>query len=249
MFISSSHMLKRVQFFESNWKEWFHSVSHSFSKKKGLILESYFWKVKCLESFLRKKTLWITLKKFHFFESVEKVFNLLSRIQQKRVQFFESYQKKEFNSFSYSKKSSILWVKFKKKRFNSVSHIQKKSSILWVKFKKLILWVILWKKFISWSQIWKWVQFFSSYLNKRSNSLCHIWTNGPTLCVMSKKFNCSIHCVILKKRVQFFGHLQRKRVQFCESYWKKTILRVKLKNSSILWIITLFFNGSILWVI
>ena len=34
MFISSSHMLKRVQFFESNWKEGFHSVSHSFSKKK-----------------------------------------------------------------------------------------------------------------------------------------------------------------------------------------------------------------------
>ena len=145
-----------------------------------------------------KKTLWITLKKFHFFESVEKVFNLLSRIQQKRVQFFESYQKKEFNSFS-----SILWVKFhsvSKKRFNSVSHIQKKSSILWVKFKKLILWVIFWKKFISWSQIWK---------------------MGPILFVIFEQMG-PILFVIFEQKVQLFASCQRNlTVQFIASYSRK----------------------------
>ena len=121
MFNSSSHMLKRVQFYESYVdkgfnsssqieKKGFHSVSHinrkgfnsvNHSFFKSSILESNFRKgFQCLESFFSKKTLWITLKKR---------LNYLSRIQQISSIFCV-----------ISKKSSVLWVIFKKK---ILSHI------------------------------------------------------------------------------------------------------------------------------
>ena len=134
-----------------------------------------------------KKTLWITLKKFQFFESVKKGFTLLSRIQQrssilrvlsekrssilcviseKRVQFFESYQKKEFNSFSnflVKKFNSVSQIQ--KKKFNSVSQSQKINSVshIFIKKKKHFLESYLKKGPILFVLFEQTVQFFASY--------------------------------------------------------------------------------------
>ena len=190
------------------------------------------------------------IEKIQFFESVKKGFNLLSRIQQKRVQFFESYQNKEFNSFSYiQKKGSILWVIYKKKGI-----------ILWVKFKQK-------------------VQFCESTFEKRSNSLRHIWTKGPILCVKLKKRvqfgvsywkksirvklkKSSILCVWKKKSSILW--VISKKVQFFVSKFQKKFNSLSHIKGSILWVILKkksstekMFNswshilkkGSIIWVI
>ena len=85
-----------------------------------------------------------------------------------------------------------------------------------------------------------------------------------------KRFNSLRH--IKEIRVQFFGHIPRKRVEFCESYSKKKFNSVthtgkkfqlfesckkrfnslsyifdKNKKSSILWVVP--EKGSILWVV
>ena len=217
---SSLSYIEKVQFVESyskkkNWVIFKGSILRVTIKKKKV---QFCWVTFAKSSVLR------VLKKIQFFKSRKKKgFNLLSRIQ----------QKKEFNSSSLiRKRSSILWVIFRKR-----------GSILWVIFKKKgsILWVIFWRKFISWSQIWKKGQFFPSYLNKRSNSFRHIWTKGPILCVILQKFNCSILWVMFKKgsniwvifpkKVNSLGHIKEgfnsskhiEKIKSFESYWKSSI--------------------------
>ena len=141
---------------------------------------------------------WIRLKKgFNYLTHFPKVnsfksnqkYNSSSRILI-RVQFFPFFLKKkkvQFCDSNSKKKGSILWVKFKNSQF--CESFFEKSSFLGVIFEQK-------------------VRFFSSYLNKRSNSLRHI----------------------KEIRVQFFGHIERKKVQFCESYWKNSSLRVKQKK-------------------
>ena len=117
----------------------------------------------------------------------------------KEFQFFESYYKKRFNSWSHFffwEKGSILWVIFFKdsilwgisrKKFYSLSHIFwknsvyfesyfKEGSILWVKLEKSsILWVVLKKKVQFFESYWKKVRFLKVKIfdPKRLKSLSH----------------------------------------------------------------------------
>ena len=85
----------------------------------------------------------------------------------------------------------------------------------------------------------KGVQFFESY-QKKSSILWVIFKKvqffeGPILCVIFKKLNCSIHCVIFKKKKSPILWLYSKKkgwilwvvlkkIQFLESNSKKSIL-------------------------
>ena len=124
---------KKVQFFESYLTKGFNSVNRiqkkrfiSFShteSKRGSILEGHI---------------------FHFFFWKKKKLKSTSLVQ-KKVQFFESCQKKKVHSFSHVKKGSIFWVIFQEE-FNSLSHIS------WQKKKVQIF-----------ESFFKRVQFFESY--------------------------------------------------------------------------------------
>ena len=140
-------------------------------------------------------------------------------INKKKVQFFDSYSKRWFNSLSHVQKGSILWVIFfkrgsilwviQKRRFNSLSHAQKKVQFFESYSKK--------KRF----------NYFESFKKRRFNSLSH--TQKRVQFFESFKKEGSI----------LLSHTQKK-VQFFESYSKK---------SSILWVTLENKKGSILWVI
>ena len=157
---------------------------------------------------------------------IEKKGSTLWVSKKKKVQFVESYSTKDFNSSSLIRKRSAILSFILKKRFNSVSHIQKKvqfcesyskkSSILWVIFHFLesylkkgpILFVIFEQK----------VQYFASYQRNLTVQFIASYSRN-------KRFNSLRHTQEIN---QFFGDIQGKRVQFCESYSKK---------GSILWVI------------
>ena len=132
---SSSHMLKLLQFFESNWKEGFHSVSHinrkgsilwviAFQKKfnswviffeKGLNAQSHVFEKDSLNHIEKISILWVSKKRVQFVESYStKKSSILRVLSEKGVQFFES-----------RKKSSVLCVSHIFKRVNSLSHTPK----------------------------------------------------------------------------------------------------------------------------
>ena len=226
-FSSLSNILKRVQFFESNWIEGFHSVSHIH--RKGSILwvivfqkESYFLKrVKCLESCFVKKIFVSTWKNSNFWVSEKKgsicwvgfnkEFNSSSLIRKKEFNSFESYQKKEFNSLSHIRKKEFnSFSNFFSKNIQFCESNSKKKSILWVIISKnSILWVIFRKSSILWVKFnkssflgvkfWNRVHFLESYLNKKSDSLRHIQ----------------------QKRFQFYASYSRKKSSILWSYSKK----------------------------
>ena len=158
--------------------------------------------------------------------------------------FFESYQKKKFNSLSHiqrkkgfnaslSRKKSVVKNFFQKKfqfsesysrkRVHSVSPSQKKVQFLGSNWINLNLWVKSKK-----------VQFFESYWKKRVHSSGHVreksvlnffsfifFSKISIFWVTFKKMG-SIHWVVLKKKFVFLSHTQ-KEIQFFESYsfWLK----------------------------
>ena len=112
-FSSLSNISKRVQFFESNWKEGFHSVSHI--NRKGSILWVIVFPI--LESYLRKGKMLRVIFFKNSLNHIEKRFNSLSRIQQKSSIFWVIF--KELNLWVVLKKGSILGVLLEKKGLNS----------------------------------------------------------------------------------------------------------------------------------
>ena len=199
---------RRVQFFESFWKEGFNSVSY-FLKEKWFNSLNHVQKVGSIsmsQCWRKSSILWVMLNR--------------------RVQFFESCWTEGFNSFSHvEQKGSILWVMLKrrvqfcqsfwKEGFNSVSLIKKKGSIQWI---------IFFEKFNSWSQNKKGFQCLESFLffptkikfieshseKKKFNSLSHI---------QQKKFNSleQYLWVLIKKGFNSESLIRKKRVQFWES--------------------------------
>ena len=160
----------------------------------------FVWKIQYFESYWK----WV-----QFFESYQKKeFNSLSQFFSQK-QHFESYFKKRFNSLSrFFEKKSLSHIN---KVLNSLSRIQK-CSILWVVFKKKlnssslvrkrssILSVILRKRLNSVSQISKRVHFFESYQQNEFKSLSHIKRNFK---------NSSTLWVIFWKKVQFEASYSR----------------------------------------
>ena len=147
MFNSSSHILIRVQFFQSYWKKV--QIFDSFFPKKQFF-RSYQKRVQLFKTYWKTLIHWVILKKFYWKKcSILRVicwkrFSSLSNIL-KRVQFFESN-----------------W----KEGFHSVSHINKKGSIVWVISQKFNSLSRKWKK-VQFLESYKEVQFFESYAKKR----------------------------------------------------------------------------------
>ena len=180
---------KKVEF----WKTCEKGINSSSNFQKKKLSHISKKKVQILESFQKISILWVTQKKVSILWVIfkKKKLNSLSLIfvgkksilrvelktgsilwvvSNKRVQFFESYQKKVFNSLSQIRKRvqsfPIKKVPFLdsyfKKKFNSLSHIwknvqffasysKKKGSILRVVIKKgSILWIILQKSSNFW---------------------------------------------------------------------------------------------------
>ena len=206
---------RRVQFFESYWK----NLWVILKKKKVQFFVSYFWwKLNSLSrfffwqknskiqfcdsrsrnfnslshSFFEKKTiLRVMLKKVQFIESCSNRFNPLS-LSRKKVQFFESF---------FLEKSSIFYG------FDSLSRIQTKvSSILWVILQKeegSIL-SVTFKKFNSLSYIQR--RFNSlSQLKKINSNWEEVHKRGSILWVVYKEFNSFSH--FSKRRFRFFESL------------------------------------------
>ena len=178
-FKSASHQKKKVQFFESNFK----NINFK-SLRQVPFFES--WEKSILwEFFFKKNQFFKSNENMSYMQKKKKVFDSLSRIEKKRfdsltlsriyltkIQFFESY----------SKRGSILWVTFEKRVQFFESHLSKEGSILWVTFRKGK------------------VQFFESFWEKRFYSLNH--KKGQFFASDLEK--SSILCVVLKKRVRFF---------------------------------------------
>ena len=164
---------------------------------------------------------------------VEMKGSILSSYKKKTlVQFCESCWK-EVQFFKSSKNSSKIWVIFFRKILET--SFFEKSFILWDIFlnyrrKSSILWVVLEKKFNSWSQFFfeKKVPFFESYFPK--TQFFEAYREKQVLFFESyfffkKKINFesyfkegSILWVKLEKN-QFFESCWKKN-QFFESYWK-----------------------------
>ena len=148
-----------IKFFELHFLIMFNSLNHL----KKLLCESYSKKVlKSCESHKRKK-------RVQFFESYCKMGSILWVIfKRKKVQFFESCSKSEFNFYE-----SMLKKKFnsmshvengfnslsdvQKEGFNSLSHVEKEgfNSVSLIKKKGSIQWITVFEKFNSWSQLKK----------------------------------------------------------------------------------------------
>ena len=187
--------------------------------------------------FKKKSILWVIFKKIQFFDSygkkkssilrLKKKFNSLSHfleksflcvIFEKRVQFIASYARKKFNSLRHiQEKESKSLVIFKEKWFISVSR-NKKSSILWVVFyKKVQFCVSNWKKFNSLSLkkgsiVWvisQKVQFFESKLKKKG-SIRVIFDKRYSLSHIQKKSNSLTHCQKIKGL--FFESILKERL-------------------------------------
>ena len=190
-FNSSSHILKRVQFFEKYFEEGFNSVSRieksvqfceSYWKKDefcGLASKrkfnsvSYFYWWKNFESWKKKGSISLNQKisKVQVSESCKKgsILWVISR----KVQVLESW-KKEGTMLSVKlskKKSLVLWVIF-----------STKSSILWVISKKGSILLILWV-------------FFNSILKitKKINSVSQLKKKSSIMWTRWKKFNSLSH--------------------------------------------------------
>ena len=181
-------------------------------------------------------------KKVQYFESYQrKKWNPLSRIGE--FQFFESYSKKSSMSnkkvIFKKKTSSILWV---------VCFLQKQSSVSRIRtWKNFILRVTMKKRINSSSH------FFGkkNILKRRFKSVSHKKSNSLSF-VEKKGFNSSSHIeknlwVILKKssvlwivflrQAQFFECFFSKKIQFFESHSKKFNSLSHAPEISILWVI------------
>ena len=113
--ISMSYVKRKIQFCESCWKEGFNSLNYIFCfwknsgsrSKRVQLFDSFSKKVNSLSQ-IKNLILWVILKKFYW-----KMFNSSNHILT-RVQFFQSYWKKRFNSVS----------QIFQKRFNPLIDIQ-----------------------------------------------------------------------------------------------------------------------------
>ena len=264
-FNSLSHFWKEgsILWFCQNLREKDQSLRHI--QEKRFILRVIFRKKGSILWVMKKRKvqfLWLMLeRRVQFRESHEKMVQFCeSCFFFKKVQLFESFVKRSFNSLSF-----VSHVQ--KKKIISLTHVGKVGLIRWLILKKK-------KRFSALSHTFK-----SSILwfifSKGSILESHIFWRGSSLWVILKKkknrvqFSESIY-----KRVQFIETYSKKRVQFFESYWKKkkkkqffeslwekcsilwvtfkkkgSILRVKLKKGSILWVIFSKNDQFILWVI
>ena len=165
--------------------------------------------------FIKSSILWV--KKGFFLTQG----SILWVIFKKRVQIFELYSKKGFNSLSYIQKKKVQFFELFEE-FNTLSHIEKwflkRGSILWVIKRVSHLWVI------------EWVQFFESYFWKRCSILWAFFPKVQSFESLLKKktkgFNSLSHFSrqdhVQKNGFNFYESCWKKKsVQFCELYSKK----------------------------
>ena len=127
-----------------------------------------------------------------------------------RFNSLRHFEKKHFNSVSHIGKQERFNSLSQKKDFNSLSHLEKE---------------VHKKRFNSMSQV--------IFLEKKFNSESHtkkssiLWVisekKGWILWVVLENFNSLSR---IKKKVQCPKKVIFKKVQFCESYWKNTVLWV-----------------------
>ena len=222
-------------------KERFNSLRH-LEKKHFNSFESH-WKtrkVQFFESERKTSTLWVILKKrfmkrgsIRWVKSyfLKKKFN--SESHTKKVQYFESYQRKKVESSESYWRISILWVVFKKKSsMSQKSHFQK-SSILWV----------VWKKYSSVSRICTSNKFhFESHSKKKDQFFESFWKN------IFKKVQV---CESLK--IKFFESHVIKKGSILRVILEKSLSHIEKKfsslyrisgKSSILWVVFVFDKNS-----
>ena len=230
---------RKVQFFESCWKEQFKCVNHV---QKGFNSSSH------IE------------KKLNPLSHIENRFNSSSRIQKKYSTLCLSRVQKVFNSLrNISKKFkslSHISIKLKslshistyfQKKTDSMCHIQKKKgSILWGVSNKIF--ESFWKKSsINSLNHQKMFLYFDWYFSENQFIESSFLQKGLILWDISKrKFKSSSHIEKKKRfnslsqvqqKVQFFESCSKKKKQFFQSWsTKSSIFRVMFRKSSILWV-------------
>ena len=226
-FNSLTHIEKRLQLFESSWKS---------SKKEVQFYES-FHKI-ILKEFHSLSLFFLTHgSNVQFFESCSRNFNSLSHvqkgsifwvIQEKKVQFFESFFWK-----------SSIFLSFQKE-----SHIQKMGSILWVVFKQK--WVRFFESYSKKRKVPRSKKNTSlSYIQRRFNSLSQLKKNNSNWEEVHKRGSNSMSRL---QRVQSFESLlKKKKVQFFESFFLTgsiiSVSQIFFRKNSTLWVI--FFSDFI----
>ena len=206
MYKNSSHE-REVQFFETFWEETFQFFESHWKTRK----------VQFFESERKTSTLWVILKKrfikrgsIRWVKSYFLKKSSIQRVIQKKVQYFESYQRKKVESSESYWRISILWVVFKKK-------VQCPKKVI---FKKVQFCESYWKK----------IQFCESYSYFKKKSILRV--------TVKKRINSLSHFFLKKyfKKVQVCESL---KVKFSEGEKKSlshvikkgSILRVILKKN------------------
>ena len=185
-FNSESHVQKRVHHFgvivektlnsSIQIEKKFHLPSHKKVLILGVKKSSKRFKGQFFESFSEKGSISLS-------HIPKKKFNSVSRVQKKKVQFFESHWKKVQLFASHWKKGSFFLSHVNKKVQFFESFVKRvqffqsysiKCSILWITWEKTILWVVVSRKrFNSVSHIRK-NPLGHMFYRKRFNSLDHI---------------------------------------------------------------------------
>ena len=258
-FNSLSHFWKEgsILWFCQNLREKDQSLRHI--QEKRFILRVIFRKKGSILWVMKKRKvqfLWLMLeRRVQFRESHEKMVQFCeSCFFFKKVQLFESFVKRSFNSLSFvshvQKKKSFLWLMLEKWVWFVDSYWKRGFSALSHTFKSSILWFIFSKGSILESHIFEEGQVFESYWKKKKKTGFNSLSQSSIPWDMFKKEGSILWVILKKKKKQFFESLWEK----CSILWvtfkkKGSILRVKLKKGSILWVIFSKNDQFILWII